>query len=131
METKTYLGWVDFYMKLADKLVPYKNDRKILIEKIKTIYASINIRLPKLEANNNIIDIDPFTIFGLFNKGITDANRISILHGFAQEFSIDVPIPDSFDGIPVLNNMAATFYYFIGDRQEDDTRIYGEFLFLR
>ncbi|RHN01384.1 AAA family ATPase [Dielma fastidiosa] len=120
METKTYLGWVDFYMKLADKLVPYKNDRKILIEKIKTIYASINIRLPKLEANNNIIDIDPFTIFGLFNKGITDANRISILHGFAQEFSIDVPIPDSFDGIPVLNNMAATFYYFIGDRQEDD-----------
>ncbi len=23
METKAYLGWVDFYMELADKLLPY------------------------------------------------------------------------------------------------------------
>ena len=35
METKAYLGWVDFYMELADKLLPYKNDRKTLIEKNK------------------------------------------------------------------------------------------------
>lgn len=28
METKAYLGWVDFYMELADKLLPYKDDRK-------------------------------------------------------------------------------------------------------
>ena len=53
-------------------------------------------------------------------KGITNANRISILRGFAQEFSVKAQVPDSFDGIPVLNNMAATFYYFIGDRQEND-----------
>jgi len=120
METKAYLGWVDFYMELADKLLPYKNDRKTLIEKIKAIYTTINMRLPKLEADNKLVDIDPFTIFGLFNKGITNANRISILRGFAQEFSVKASVPDSFDGIPVLNNMAATFYYFIGDRQEND-----------
>ena len=88
METKAYLGWVDFYMELADKLLPYKNDRKTLIEKIKAIYTTINMRLPKLEADNKLVDIDPFTIFGLFNKGITNANRISILRGFAQEFSV-------------------------------------------
>ena len=35
MEMKAYLGWVDFYMELADKLLPYKNDRKTLIEKNK------------------------------------------------------------------------------------------------
>ncbi len=120
MENKNYLGWVDFYMELADKLLPYKNDRKTLIEKIKTIYTNIKMRLPKLEADNNIVDIDPFTIFGLFNKGITNANRISILRGFAQEFSVESIIPESFDGIPVLNNMSATFYYFIGDRQDND-----------
>lgn len=60
-----------------------------------------------------------------FNKGITNANRVSILRGFAQEFSVKASVPDSFDGIPVLNNMAATFYYFIGDRQENDI---GEFV---
>lgn len=99
METKAYLGWVDFYMELADKLLPYKNDRKTLIEKIKAIYTAINMRLPKLEADNKLVDIDPFTIFGLFNKGITNANRISILRGFAQEFSVKASVPDSFDGI--------------------------------
>lgn len=66
METKAYLGWVDFYMELADKLLPYKNDRQTLIEKIKAIYTAINMRLPKLEADNNLVYIDPFTIFGLF-----------------------------------------------------------------
>ena len=78
------------------------------------------MRLPKLEADNKLVDIDPFTIFGLFNKGITNANRISILRGFAQEFSVKASVPNSFDGIPVLNNRAATFYCFIGDRQEND-----------
>ena len=120
METKVYLGWVDFYMELADKLLPYKTNRKALIEKIKTVYNALNMRLPKLEADNNIIDIDPFTIFGLFNKGITDENRIAILKGIGQEFSVKADVPTSFDGIPVLNNLAATFYYFIGERQDND-----------
>lgn len=120
MESKVYLGWVDFYMELADKLLPYKSNRKALIEKIKTVYNALNMRLPKLEADNNLIDIDPFTIFGLFNKGITDENRIAILKGIAQEFSVKADVPTSFDGIPVLNNLAATFYYFIGERQDND-----------
>ena len=120
MESKVYLGWVDFYMELADKLLAYKNNRKALIEKIKTVYNALNMRLPKLEADNNLIDIDPFTIFGLFNKGITDENRIAILKGIGQEFSVKADVPTSFDGIPVLNNLAATFYYFIGERQDND-----------
>ena len=120
METKAYFGWVKFYMELADKLLLYKTDRKALIEKLKTVYNIVNMRLPKLEVDNTLIDIDPFTIFGLFNKGITNENRSAILRGFAQEFSIKADVPSSFDGIPVLNNMAATFYYFCGERQEND-----------
>ena len=33
---------------------------------------SIEMKLPKLEANGISEDIDPFTIFGVFNKGITN-----------------------------------------------------------
>ena len=120
MNIKASLSWVKFYMELADKLLPYKNDRKSLIEKVKAIFTAINMRLPKLEADNNIVDIDPFTIFALFNKGITNANRIALLKEFAKVFSVEAVVPDSFDGIPVVNNMAATFYYFVGDRQEND-----------
>lgn len=117
---KEYLTWVAFYSEFAEKLLPYMEDRKTLIEKIKAVYAAIDMRLPKLEKDNNIVDIDPFTIFGLFNKGITDANRITILKGISQEFSVKAPVPTSFNGIPVLNNQKATYYSFISDRKDDD-----------
>ena len=117
---KDYLTWIEFYTEFAEKLLTYMKDRQTLIEKIKAVYTAIDMRLPKLEKDNNIIDIDPFTIFGLFNKGITNTNRITILHGIAKEFSVNAPVPESFNGIPVLNNQKATYYFFIGDRQNDD-----------
>ena len=117
---KEYLTWVAFYTEFAEKLLPYAKDRQTLIEKIKAVYTAIGMRLPKLEKDNNIVDIDPFTVFGLFNKGITNANRIVILRRIAEEFSVSAPVPESFDGIPLLNNQKATFYFFIGDRQADD-----------
>lgn len=120
MDKKDYINWVEFYMEFADKLLPYANDRKTLIEKVKAVYTAIGMRLPKLDRDNNIVDIDPFTIYGLFNKGITNANRIKILQGFTSEFSIKTPVPENFDGVPVLNNQKATYYYFVGERQDDD-----------
>ena len=34
------------------------------------------MNMPTLERNNNLIDIDSFTVFGLFNKKLRDDNRI-------------------------------------------------------
>lgn len=117
---KENLTWVAFYSEFAEKLLPYIKDRKTLIGKTKAAYTAANMRLPKLEKDNNIVDIDPFTVFGLFNKGITDANRIAILEKLSQEFSVKVPVPTSFDGIPVLNNQQATYYGFINHRNDND-----------
>lgn len=117
---KDYLTWVAFYSEFAGKLLLYANDRKALIEKVKAAYTANKMPLPTLEKNNDIIDIDPFTVFGLFNKRIKDANRITILHGFAKVFSVNAPVPESFNGVPVLYNQKAAFYSFIGDRKETD-----------
>ena len=112
--------WIDFYSEFATKLLPFKNDRKTLIEKINAAYTAIDMKVPKLESGDEIIDIDPFTIFGLFNKGITNANRVAIIGSLAKEFEIIAKVPDNFDGIPVLNNLKATFYGFKDDRKDDD-----------
>lgn len=112
--------WTDFYMELADNLLQYKANRTELIEKIKTVYIQANLKLPKLENNNAIEDIDPFTVFALFNKGISDENRIKILEAIASVFGIKTEVPTTFAGIPVVNNLKATFYYFKGDRGEQD-----------
>lgn len=62
--------WVDFYMEFATKLLEYRKDRSSLIEELQKVYSIIGMKLPKLEKDNLPKDIDPFTVFGLFNKGM-------------------------------------------------------------
>lgn len=116
----TNFEWTDFYFEFATSLLAFENDREHLIEKVKQIYINADMKLPTLEKENDIVDIDPFTIFGLFNKGITDKNRIAILDQIKTIFEISSPVPVNFDGIPVLSPMSSTFYHFIGDRGEKD-----------
>lgn len=112
--------WTSFYSEFATKLLEFKDNRAELIADIQSAYSAINMKLPKLESEDSIIDIDPFTVFGLFNKGITNVNRIAILESFATVFNIKSKVPDNFDGIPVLNNLKATYYGFKDDRKADD-----------
>ena len=112
--------WIEFYTKFADALLPYKNDRTSLIKRIQKIYDGIHMTLAKMEINGTPKDIDPFTIYGLFNKGITDEKRKIIINAFIAEFSITSEAPDDFSGIPVLMNMSATFYAFEDTRKEHD-----------
>ena len=76
--------------------------------------------MPVLDKNNHIIDIDPFTVFGLFNKKLRDENRIKILNAVAKLFGVSSTVPTSFASLPVLTPQNATFYYFIDDREESD-----------
>ena len=121
METINQFDWVDFYKEFANTLLQYKDNRGILIEKVEKIYGLTGIDMPTLERNKHLVDIDPFTIFGLFNKrSMTVDNRNKIISTVANLFDIKAPIPTSFDGVPLLNNQNATYYYFIDERDEDD-----------
>lgn len=113
--------WVQFYKEFANKLLAYKNNREELIDKVKSIFTETEINMPTLEKDNNIVDIDPFTVFGLFNKSsMREMNRVKILSAVKKIFDVDAELPTSFESIPVLNNQNATFYYFVGDRGEND-----------
>ena len=113
MKTEIQFDWVPFYKELADKLLPYQQNRQELIEKVRQIYAMTGIGMPTLEQDDHIDDLDPFTVFGLFNKSsMKSSNRIKIIEAVAKLFDVSAPIPTSFDSIPVLNNLNATFYPF-------------------
>ena len=43
-----------------------------------------------------------------------------MIKAIAQEFNVKAKVPTIFEGIPLLNNLNATFYGFKGDRQADD-----------
>ena len=118
-ESKQF-SWIPFYMELASKLVPFAESRATLIEKIKSAFQKTGLHLPKLEQDGDIYDIDPFTVFGMFNKGISNGNRIRILTGFAEEFGVTADVPEDFDGIPIMNNLNASFFSFAEWRNDND-----------
>ena len=65
-------------------------------------------------------DIDPFTVFGLFNRGIKHENRINSAKLFKNILDIKVDIPKDFEGIPVLNNQKSHFFGFRSHRGKND-----------
>lgn len=113
--------WTEFYMELASALLPYKNNRSELIAKLKTIFADAGMNFPFKERGKEVYeDICPFTVFGSFNKGITNANRIALSEQFAKQFSIKAAVPTEFDGIPVVMNLSAWFFAYKENRGEHD-----------
>ena len=121
MSENNKYDWVEFYKELSGKLLVYKSNRQELISKVKQIFLDTGINMPTLEKGNQLVDIDPFTVFGLFNKSkMTEANRVKIITAIKRLFNVEAPVPSSFASIPVLNNLNATFYYFIGERDDGD-----------
>lgn len=120
MEKKTAYPWVEFYIEFANKLLAFADNRTPLVDMIKNVYEQIGINLPKLEKDGEVLDIDPFTLFGLFNKGITTENRIKIINAFAEKLGVTAVAPTEFEGVPVLNNQNATYYDFAGKGSRSD-----------
>ncbi|HCD5011656.1 TPA: AAA family ATPase, partial [Staphylococcus aureus] len=96
--------WVSYYKELADKLTDYQNKRYELIEIVKEIYIKTGIKFPTLASDNVLMDIDPFTIFALFNKTfMRETNKVKILTELASKLDIKSKIPLVFDSIPTVN----------------------------
>lgn len=113
-------GWIPFYQEVAAKLLAYKKDRKSLLEWIYgTIDGAFTTYLHESDGSH-LDDIDPFTVLGIFNRGIKDENRILIASQFKSFLSVGADVPDSFAGIPVLNNQRSYFFGFKEDRSEKD-----------
>ncbi|MDD4401873.1 MAG: winged helix-turn-helix domain-containing protein, partial [Desulfitobacteriaceae bacterium] len=107
-------------MEFADKLLPYKNNRPQLLELIKGVFDNLSLRYPFMENGQPIEDICPFTVFGCFNKGITNENRIALMKGIGSKLGVKAAVPTEFDGIPVLSPVKAWFFGYKTERKEKD-----------
>ena len=113
----TNAAWIPFYSELAEQLLAYKDDRLTLLSMLHKLIHDIGLKSPFVEKDDPMTDVDPFSVFGCFNKGISNANRVKILQGFKQAFCLDEAVLTNSDGVPVLNNLMAFFFAF-----KDDSR---------
>ena len=112
--------WIPFYKELAQKLLQYRDDRKPLID---WIYDNLQGYIGHLKDDTDgrrVADLDPFSVFSIFNRGITDKNRGTICTKLKEGFGITAPIPEDYNGIPIVNAMQSNFMAFEKDRKEGD-----------
>lgn len=112
MTTDSQYLWTHFYMELADKLLAYKGDRQALIARLQRVSADVGISLLRAPINGLQGDIDPFTVFALFNQGQKEVKRKRILKGLARCFQLSTPVPDDFRGVPSLRSGYSAFVHF-------------------
>ena len=121
-------AWTRFYEAFADKLLTYRNRRAELINGIQKIADREKTMLVLKDqfrdgTTGPLKDICPFTTIGLFNKGITNSNRRSISSELAELLGVSESVPDSFDGIPVLNNQNSWFFSYEKNRRPEDIEL--------
>ena len=117
--------WTAFYEDVADKLLEHQNNRTALIEGIHEIAATtghLSYLRDKYQDGSTgpLQDICPFTAMGTFNRSMTDENRRVIAGELARLLGVEVPVPESFEGIPVLNNQRSCFFAWAEKRGEGD-----------
>lgn len=108
-------NWIPFYEAIANGLRAFRYRRDELITGIHNIASNVSC-LGNLEtrfADNSrgpLRDICPFTVMGIFNRGITDENRSDIASRLASLLEVTEQVPDSFEGVPKLNNQQSWFF---------------------
>ena len=111
-------SWIPMYEEISRRLVDYRDRQGEIIGLLKQMHSQgITIfSMQDKNADGNALEleeIDPFTIFAAFNRGITTDNRQIILRRFKDFFGLKSDIPGDFDGIPIVMNFNSWFFWLI------------------
>lgn len=118
--------WQDFYIETAGKLMEYRprEARRKLIDFLKQArdrgLRTINLNdvVSDDQEPATLDDIDPFTFFANFNRGITDENRKALCREIRSFLNVGAEVPNDFDGVPVVNNMQSWFFEYAKERED-------------
>lgn len=101
-------SWIPFYMEMADKLLAFKNNRKALVD---IMYSLDSQYVSYIHTNDggHYPDIDPFTFFGIFNRGNSFEKRKKIAAFFKERLGVKAEVPESFEGIPIVFAVMSCF----------------------
>jgi len=125
MTNDNLFTWIPFYEEFADILRGYRDSQGELIE----FLSELKNRVPKvgahesfgrlLEEINPLGEIDPFTFYSVFNRGIKTETRIAIAKEVKESFQVKAGAPEEFSGIPRMSVQQSWFFPFSPIREED------------
>lgn len=117
--------WVPLYEELAQALLRYKEDRTELVEWIYGDLGKVTrsdgqslVAYLKQKDGSRIIDIDPFSVFAIFNRNTSWGNRTELLNHFKKKLGLTLDIPTDFNGIPTVDARRSFFFSWKSDNSK-------------
>ncbi len=117
--------WVPLYEELAQALLRYKENRTELVEWIYGDLGKVTrsdgqslVAYLKQKDGSRIIDIDPFSVFAIFNRSTSWENRTELLTHFKKKFRLTSTIPSDFNGIPTVDARRSFFFSWKSDNSK-------------
>lgn len=112
-----FFTWIPLYKELAAALLRYRIDRSELVSWIyddlgqitRTDGGSLVAYLHE-KNGDNIKDIDPFSVYAIFNRNLRLENRTELLQKFKEHLGLASEVPTDFNGIPTLDARRAFFF---------------------
>ena len=117
--------WVPLYEELAQALLRYKEDRTELVEWIYGDLGKVTrsdgqslVAYLKQKDGSKILDIDPFSVFAIFNRNTSWGNRTELLNHFKKKLGLTLDIPTDFNGIPTVDARRSFFFSWKSDNSK-------------
>lgn len=114
-------SWKPIYRELAEKLLGYQQRQGELVALLKELAAQ-KLKVVKTQdefsdgSRGDLREIDPFTFFAAFNRDTSRESRLAILSEIKRRWNLAAPLPEKFDGLPVMNNMNSWFIRYAAKR---------------
>lgn len=117
--------WPPLYEELAKALLRYKEDRTELVEWIYDDLGKVTgadgqslVAYLKQKDGSKILDIDPFSVFAIFNRNTSWGNRTELLNHFKKKLGLTLDIPTDFNGIPTVDARRSFFFSWKSDNSK-------------
>ena len=121
--------WVPIFMKIANKLLEFKNNRKELLKIMYEILEELNLFKENDTNNCNLDkfngqrckydDFDPFSFMNRFSI-YKEETSIAIIEKFEEKTGLEIDLPTDFAGLPVVNAQKSCLLAFKDERNEND-----------
>ncbi|QDT51694.1 5-methylcytosine-specific restriction enzyme B [Symmachiella dynata] len=124
--------WKPIYAEIAKKLPEFEDHNEVLVSLLaewheQGLKVSSVVDKDASDAEVPMDEIDPFTFFANFNRGVSDDNRRAILEAIKGEWELLSDLPKDFDGLPLMSAQNSWFMPYKKLREPDHVKELWQF----
>src|SRR5262245_34992420 len=119
--------WVPIHKEAVQKILEFHEPQPELLATLREMEGQglkvISVDDKGTSGPLPLSEIDPFTFFSSFNRGITEDNRKDNWKYLKARWALTSEVPDDFAGIPIVHNMKSWFFPYARKRDPNQVAL--------